>query len=82
MKIVVIFDKKGNVPCFATISPSIEIVKRDLIIACKNDSNLVYGLYPDDYALISLCIGDTVDSLKVDEHINFSDFIIVGDDNG
>lgn len=37
MKICVIYDKKGDCPCYASVTPNKEVFIRELTLACKND---------------------------------------------
>lgn len=74
MKVCVIYDLRGKCPVFSGVYPSGEILIRELCIAVKQDSNLVYGLYPEDYKLYVLDFSfDSLDQ-GVDE-IDFTDFI-------
>lgn len=75
MKICIIYDRKGKVPVFVGLSPAVEVFIRELTIACKNDSDLVYNLYPDDYVLICLELGVGKGDITVLDEVNFTDFI-------
>ena len=73
MKVCVIYDRKGNCPVFATVVPHEQIFIRDLQMSCKNDKQLVYSSFPEDYQLF--VSADPISSGSFSNVIPFTDFI-------
>lgn len=72
MKICVIYDKKGNCPCYASISPNKDVFIREISLACKNDKNILYAIYPEDYILVEI---DLSSGTPVGNFVEFTDFL-------
>lgn len=72
MKICVIYDKKGDCPCYASVTPNKDVFIRELSLACKNDKNLLYAIYPEDYRLFEI---DLSSGKPVSNFVDFSDFL-------
>lgn len=73
MKICVIFDSKGDCPVFASVNPNKDVFVRELSLAVKNDKNLIYGLYPEDYLLLEADVCSN--GFMTTNVIPFTDFI-------
>lgn len=72
MKICVIYDKTGDCPCFASVTPNKDVFIREISLACKNDKNLLYSIYPEDYRLFEI---DLSSGKPVSNFVEFSDFL-------
>ena len=75
MKIMAIFDKKAECIVHVTLSPSLEVAKRDLILASESKSDLSFLRFPDDFSLLD------ISDYQVTESVDFTSFIKTGDDS-
>lgn len=73
MKICVIYDLKGRCPVFTSVNPNKDVFIRELSLAVKNDSSLIYGLYPEDYCLLECSC--SAQGVVTDSVVSFTDFI-------
>ena len=72
MKICVIYDKKGDCPCYASVTPNKDVFIRELSLACKNDKNLMYSIYPEDYRIVEI---DLSSEKPLFNFVEFTDFL-------